>query len=60
MKGISRTLLALIFAVFSLLLLLLADRSSENSPGRLQFDQARLSEAGLRFALHRSIQRDRD
>ena len=56
MKGMSSTLLVLIFAVLSLFLLMLADRPSEESPGR----QASVSEAGLRFALHRSIQRDRD
>ncbi len=60
MKGMSSTLLALIFAVLSLFLLMLADRPSEESPGRLWSDQASVSEAGLRLALRRSIQRDRD
>ena len=60
MKEMSSTLLALIFAVLSMFLLMLADRNSGESPGRLRSDQASVSGAGLRFALHRSIQRDRD
>lgn len=42
MKGMSRTLLALIFTVLSLFLLMMTDR----------YDQARVSELGARFALH--------
>jgi len=53
MKGISSTLLALIFAAFSLFSLMTANRTWEESPVPLGENQARVSDLGLRFALHR-------
>ena len=57
MKGISSALLALIFVAFSLLSLLTAERSSDESLVPLQSDQAVISQAGLGVALHRYLER---
>jgi len=56
MKGMSSTLLALIFAVFSLFSLVMADRSSE-SLAPLRYGQTSASELGLRIALNRYFER---
>ena len=57
MKGMSSTLLALIFAFFSLFSLMMADRSSEESPAPLRYGQTNASELGLRIALNRYFER---
>ena len=57
MKGMSSTLLALIFALFSLFSLMMADRSSEESPAPLRYGQTNASELGLGIALNRYFER---
>jgi hypothetical protein len=57
MKGVSSTLLALVFVAFSLLSLMRAERSSEEALVSVQYDEAKVSELGLQFALQRYIQR---
>ena len=57
MKGMSSTLLALIFAVFSLFSLIMADRGSEESLAPLRYGQTGASELGLRIALNRYFER---
>ena len=59
MKGMSSTLLALIFAFFSLFSLMMADRSSEESPAPLRYGQTNASELGLGIALNRYFERGR-
>ena len=59
MKGISSTLLALIFTVFSLFSLMIANRSSEGLPVGLRRGQANVSELGIQFALQRYLERAR-
>lgn len=57
MKGMSSTILALIFAVFSLYSLMTADRSPEKPLSALRHNQARVSGVGLQFALQRYLER---
>jgi len=57
MKGLSSTLLALIFAVFSLFSLMMAERSLEESLVPLRYGQARATELGFRIVLDRYFDR---
>ncbi|HEX9786479.1 MAG TPA: hypothetical protein VGB09_00575 [Candidatus Binatia bacterium] len=53
MKGISGTLLALIFVFFSLFSLITVNRTWESSLVPLADNESRVSELGLRFAFQR-------
>lgn len=53
MKGLPLTLLALVFAFFSLISLLMVPRDSENRIAGLSDSPARVSEVGLRVTLQR-------
>lgn len=53
MKGLTGTLLALIFAFFSLFSLITVNRTWEESLVRLGDNESRVSELGLRFAMQR-------
>jgi hypothetical protein len=53
MKGLSGTLLALAFAFFSLISLLLISRSWESSLVPLADNERRVSELGFRFSFPR-------
>ncbi len=53
MKGLSGTLLALVFVFFSLLSLMSVHRSWESSLVQLDDTDTRVSELGLRFAMGR-------
>lgn len=53
MKGLSGTLVALAFAVFSLISLISVNRTWDNSLVQLADTEARVSELGLRFNMQR-------
>ncbi|HXF75871.1 MAG TPA: hypothetical protein VNN13_07240 [Methylomirabilota bacterium] len=53
MKGLPLTLLALLFAFFSLVSLLLVPRDSDNRIAFSSDDSGRISELGLRFNFQR-------
>ncbi len=53
MKGLPLTLLALLFAFFSLVSLLLVPRDSDNRIAFSSHDSGRISELGLRFNFQR-------
>ena len=54
MKGIISTILGLVFVISSLLSLMVAERSSENSLLPVAYDQVMISEIGLQLALQRA------
>ena len=53
MKGLPATLLALLFAFFSLISLLMVPRDSDSKIVALSDNPAKVSEVGLRFTLQR-------
>jgi hypothetical protein len=53
MKGLSGTLVALAFAIFSLISLISVNRTWDNSLVQLADTEARVSELGLRFNMQR-------
>lgn len=53
MKGLSGTLLALVFVFFSLISLMVVNRNWDSSLVPLNDNETRVSELGLRFAMGR-------